>query len=123
MNGITDIIDRYIAAWNETDRTQRHDHIAAALHPTARYVDPLSDVAGHEGFDGMLSALRAQYPEHVVRRSSAIEQHHDCVRFEWEIVDPDGAVYVTGVDYAQLADDGRLGSVTGFFGAAVASTT
>ncbi len=118
MTELHEIVDRYFAAWNETDRTRRLDHIAAAWAPEARYVDPLSDVAGHAGFDAMLTGLQAQYPEHTVQRTSAIEQHHDCVRFEWEILDPEAAVFVTGVDYAQLAADGRLLSVTGFFGTA-----
>lgn len=119
MNDVTNVIDRYFAAWNETDRTRRLEHIAAALHPSGHYVDPLSDVAGHDGFDGMLAGLQAHYPGHVLRRTSAIEQHHDRVRFEWEIIAPDGGVFVTGVDYVQLAGDGRLGSVTGFFGTGV----
>ena len=37
----------------------------------------------------------------------------------WEIVSPEGSVAITGVDYAELAPDGRLQSVSGFFGAGV----
>jgi len=116
---VNTVIDRYFAAWNETDTTRRLALIAEAWSPRGRYVDPLCDVSGHDGFDAMVSGLQAQYPGYAVRRTSAIEQHHDQVRFEWEIVTPAGETYLTGVDYAELADDGRLASVSGFFGIAV----
>lgn len=118
MTDLNQIIDHYFAAWNETDRARRLDHIVKAWTPGGRYVDPLSDVEGHDGFDEMLAGLQGQYPGHTVKRTSAIEQHHDVVRFEWEIVAPDGNTFVTGVDVATLADDGRLHEITAFFGTA-----
>ena len=113
------VIDRYFDAWNETDRAQRAEMIAQAWAADGRHCDPLSDVYGHAGFDAMVLGVHEQLPGHRVQRTSPIEHHHDQVRFEWEIVSPDGAIAVTGVDYATVAVDGRLQSVTGFFGAGV----
>jgi len=39
------------------------------------------------------------------------------VRFAWEAVAPDGSVPLTGVDFGELAPDGRLQRTTGFNGA------
>jgi hypothetical protein len=64
----------------------------------------------------MVAAVHAQYPGHRLRRTSAIETHHDQVRFGWELVAPDGSVTVAGVDVGILAADGRLAAITGFFG-------
>jgi hypothetical protein len=47
---------------------------------------------------------------------SAIDTHHDAVRYGWEMVDQDGNVVVAGIDIGQLAPDGRLQRVSGFFG-------
>ena len=50
------------------------------------------------------------------RRQSGVDAHHDQVRFAWDLADDDGAVTVAGVDVGVVADDGRLVSITGFFG-------
>ena len=43
------------------------------------------------------------------------DAHHDRVRFAWHLVaDDGGAPPPTGVDFALVADDGRLAAVTGF---------
>ena len=45
-----------------------------------------------------------------------VDSHHEFLRFGWELVGPDGAVALAGLDVAEVADDGRLRRVTGFFG-------
>ena len=42
--------------------------------------------------------------------------HHDHARYAWELVGPDGAVAVAGLDVATLDADGRLTRIIGFFG-------
>ena len=49
------------------------------------------------------------------RRAQAVDEHHGQLRYAWELVAPGGAVVLTGLDVAELADDGRLARVTGFF--------
>ena len=41
----------------------------------------------------------------------------------WDLVTPEGAVVVAGVDIGALASDGRLRRITGFFGEVPAATT
>ncbi|MCU1345956.1 MAG: hypothetical protein JWL70_2222, partial [Acidimicrobiia bacterium] len=62
-------------------------------------------------------ALHGQFPQHSFRRTTAVDAHHQFVRFGWELVGPDGVVALEGVDLAELNDDGQLQRVTGFFGA------
>jgi hypothetical protein len=47
---------------------------------------------------------------------SAVDAHHAELRFGWELAAPDGAVVVAGIDIGELAPDGRLRRITGFFG-------
>jgi hypothetical protein len=64
----------------------------------------------------MAAALQQQFAGHRFRRASAVDAHHDHLRFAWELVGPDGAVALTGLDVGELAADGRLKRITGFFG-------
>jgi len=65
----------------------------------------------------MVTGVQARFPGHRFRRVSGIDIHHDQLRFAWELVAPDGAVVVAGIDVGVLAADGRLRRITGFFGA------
>jgi hypothetical protein len=41
MNTLTDLVDRYIATWNETDGGRRRDLIARTWTEGASYLDPM----------------------------------------------------------------------------------
>ena len=110
------IIDTYFAAWNEADRAARLRLVAEAFTAGARYVDPLSDVTGHDGIADMIEGVRGQFPGGVLQRTGAIDTHHDVARFAWSATGADGAVIVAGIDVAVVADDGRLDAILGFFG-------
>jgi hypothetical protein len=119
MQDLQQVIDRYFDAWNEPEQRARLALIQKAWASDGRYCDPLSDVQGHLGFDAMIAGVQQQLQGHTVRRTSPVDRHHDQVRFEWEIVAPDGTVAVAGVDYGELAGNGRLRSISGFFGTSV----
>ena len=112
----TAIIDRYFAAWNERDSAARAGAVATAFTDDARYCDPLADVAGHEAIASMMGALQEQHEGLSLRVSSAIDAHHDLLRFGWEAVDAEGNVTLSGIDIATVSDDGRVASLHGFFG-------
>ncbi|MGH9243126.1 MAG: hypothetical protein ACRD29_02170 [Acidimicrobiales bacterium] len=51
-----------------------------------------------------------------VSRSSAVDEHHTFARYEWEMVAPDGSVALSGLDVAEVGDDGLLRRVVGSWG-------
>ena len=57
-----DIVDRYLAIWNETDATRRRALIARTWTEDATYVDPVMRGAGHDGIDAMVAGAQAQFP-------------------------------------------------------------
>ena len=116
MTDTTTIVDTYLAMWNEDDPARRAELIRTAWTPDAVYVDPLLEASGHDGLSAMVDGVHAQFPGHRFRRTSGVDVHHTEVRFGWELAAPDGAVTVAGIDVGQLADDGRLRRITGFFG-------
>lgn len=117
MSDLTETIDLYLSAWNETDATRRAAIVARVWTEDGRLVDPPMEAQGHPGISDLHAALQGQFPAHSFRRSSAVDAHHDAVRFSWELVsDADGSVVLTGLDVGLLAGDGRLMRITGFFG-------
>jgi SnoaL-like domain len=116
VSDVTTIVDTYFAMWNETDPAARSKYIEQAWASDARYLDPLLEADGHDGLSQMVDGVHAQFPGHRFRRLSGVDVHHDRVRFAWDLVAPDGAVTVAGIDVGELTDDGRLRSITGFFG-------
>lgn len=102
--------------WNEEDADQRAVRIAEAWAEGATYLDPVLEAEGHDGLSAMVAGVHDQFPGHRFRRLTAVDQHHDRVRFGWELAAPDGTVTVAGIDVGTLAADGRLLAVTGYFG-------
>ena len=115
MNTLTDLIDRYIAAWNETDAERRRDLIARTWSEDARYLDPMLQGEGRQGIDAMIAAVQERYPGHRFRRTGEVESHHDRVRFTWDLAPEAGEPVVKGTDFGVVAVDDRLAAITGFF--------
>jgi len=115
MTDHTDLIDQYIAAWNETDDTRRRALVAATFSEDASYLDPVMQGQGHAGIDGMIAGVQARFPGHRFHRSGAVDAHHDHLRFSWELAPTGGEALVKGTDFAVLGADARLATVTGFF--------
>ena len=107
-------VEAYVATWNETDAARRQAGIARAWAAAGRYRDPLMASDGHAGIDAMLAAVQARFPGFVIRRTSKVDSHNDCVRFAWSLGPEAGPAAVEGVDFCALAPDGRLASVVGF---------
>jgi hypothetical protein len=116
MTDATTIVDTYLAMWNETDPKHRAQLIERAWAGDGRYVDPMLEAEGHAAISEMVAGVQAKFPAHRFRRLSAVDTHHDQLRFVWDLVTPEGAVVVAGIDIGALASDGRLRRITGFFG-------
>jgi hypothetical protein len=114
MTDITTIIDDYIAAWNEGDDTHRRELVSRTFAGDATYLDPLVSSEGTDGIAAMIGAVQQQYAGHRFELAKGPDAHHDCVRFTWELKNPDGAHVATGIDFATVAGDGRLRTVIGF---------
>ena len=69
MDQLTDLIDRYIAVWNETDPAVRRDLIARTWTPTALYRDPVQEGDGRDGIDAMIRTVQERFAGHRFRRT------------------------------------------------------
>jgi hypothetical protein len=117
MTDVSTTIDSWFAALNEPEAARRAAHVEQAWAGDGRWVDPPFEGQGHAEISQMVDGVYAQYPGARFRRVTSLDAHHDAVRYGWELVDPQGDVIVAGTDIGQLAPDGRLQRVSGFFGA------
>jgi hypothetical protein len=113
MTDINDIVDNYIASWNESDPERRRALVERTWAEDGTYLDPLMAGAGAEEIAAMIGAAQAQFPGHRFELAFGPDAHNDRVRFAWRLVGSGGPV-AAGVDFATVAEDGRLRAVTGF---------
>ncbi|GMA13730.1 nuclear transport factor 2 family protein [Deinococcus metallilatus] len=113
MSNAGELVDLYLAAWNEPDEDRRREIVARTYTEEATYVDPLMQGAGHSGITAMIGAAQAQFPGLRFRLASEVEAHHDHTRFSWELAPADGAAVARGTDVGQIIG-GRFGTVVGF---------
>jgi hypothetical protein len=113
MTNLTATVEQYIATWNEADPERRRALAGRVWTDDGSYVDPLMQGEGPDEIAAMIGAAQAQFPGHRFELAFGPDAHHDRVRFAWRLVGDGGAV-AAGTDFATVADDGRLRSVTGF---------
>ena len=114
MTELNDLVDRYIATWNETDPQRRRQLIAQTYVEAASYVDPLSQAQGHDSIDAMIQAVQTQFPGHRFRRRGEVDAHNGRLRFGWELGPEGGPVLIAGIDFGVVGTDGRFEAITGF---------
>jgi hypothetical protein len=110
----TSLADAYVASWNETDPAKRLAAIARVWGERGAYRDPLMASDGHAGIDAMIAGVQAKFAGLVLKRTSKVDSHNGNLRFTWSLGPADGPAVVEGVDFCQLAPDGKLASVVGF---------
>ena len=113
MTEPVELVDRYIATWNETDAAQRRALIARTWREDGRYVDPVMSGDGVTGIDAMIAGVQGRFPGFVMRRVGEVDAHNDRVRFNWALGPDGGEPVVGGVDFGVTAED-RLAAITGF---------
>ena len=108
------IVERYLAAWNETDASRRRKLVDELWSEDGSYTDPLADAHGRTEIDGLIGAVQQQFPGFAFTLGGPVDTHHDQARFTWHL-GPDGAEpVVIGFDVAVLNGGGQIRSVYGF---------
>jgi hypothetical protein len=114
MSDTETVVNTYIEMWNETDPQQRRELVAQTVTEDADYLDPLMAGEGIDGISAMIAGAQAQFPGHRFTLVSGPDAHHDRVRFTWALAPNGGEPVAVGVDFATVADDGRMRAITGF---------
>lgn len=110
------LIETYFEMWRTSDAADRAQLVARTFSEDGRHVDQHADAAGHEELAEMIAGVHDGFPGFQMARTSGIDRFGDQLRFAWEMNGADGAPIVAGLDVAEVAPDGRLRRVTGFWG-------
>lgn len=106
----------YGNAWGETDAAKRAQLLEQAWADGGTYTDPQSHAQGRDGLSELIAGFQAQMNGARIVATSAVDQHHETFRFTWAMQSADGATMMEGIDFGELASDGRIQRIVGFFG-------
>lgn len=109
-----EIVEKYLAAWNEKDVTRRRAAVAALFTEHCEYTDPLAAVQGPAAIEQLIASVQKQLPGFKFSLAGKVDAHHDQARFSWHAA-PEGArePVVIGFDVLRL-EAGRIQNVLGF---------
>jgi hypothetical protein len=113
---MTETIDLHLEAYALADADRRGTLVATAWSPDGELLDPPLEGRGHAEISALADVVLTHYAGHNFVRTTAVDAHHGFARYGWDLVGPDGAVAVNGVDVVQFDDAGKLLRVVGFFG-------
>ena len=110
------ILKDYCSAWCEADTARRDAFLERAWAENGVYRDPTAEVSGRAELSALIGGLHTKMPGVTLEQTTGVSQHHNCIYFGWRVVLASGDVLVEGVDFGELAPDGRIARITGFFG-------
>lgn len=111
---MSDLIEKYLTCWNETDADARRELIERHWSGVATYVDPMVDIAGHDDVNATIGAVQQQFPGFVFTQVGDVDAHHNQARFHWGLGPSDGEPVIVGFDVIVTDSDGHIERVLGF---------
>lgn len=111
---MTELIDNYLACWNETDPAARRALIEEHWSPELTYVDPMAQVYGREQLDATIDTVQQQFPGFLFAAAGPADAHHNQARFTWNLGPADAEPVIVGFDVVVTDADGRIRTVLGF---------
>ena len=109
-----EIMDRYIAAWNETDAGKRRELVGSLWAADGSYTDPLADVRGPDAIAELIGAAQQQFPGFVFTPGGPVDANHNQARFTWHLGPSGAEPVVIGFDVVVLDGGGQIAAVHGF---------
>jgi hypothetical protein len=113
---LAEIVAAYGAAWNETDEEKRRKLLEQSWADDGIYQDPTGRAEGRDALVAHIGGFQQMMPGNVIDNTSGVDTYGEIFRFSWAMRGPDGMVALEGMDFGEVAPDGRLKSISGFFG-------
>ena len=110
-NEASDLVDRYLAMWNESDPIIRRQQIAELWAHVGLLIRDTSVSEGHVAIEAEATKMRNAYVANGLVSSSAknTHVHHNLVKLKWKATDSrDGAVSAAWSDLLMLDENGRI---------------
>ncbi|HEY1706678.1 MAG TPA: hypothetical protein VGG10_00325 [Rhizomicrobium sp.] len=112
MENATELVDRYVALWNESDADKRRLAIVELWAPDGLHLAKRHECAGYAMIENrVVRSYEASIAPglNVFRHANNIDAHHNIVRFNWHMVRKvTGEIAATGFEMLVLGNDGRI---------------
>jgi hypothetical protein len=105
----------YGAAWNEPDEAKRAALLEASWSDDGVYQDPTGTAEGRAALVAHIGGYQSMFPGHTIDFASGVDVTDAGIRWAWVMRNGD-EVALEGMDFAELAPDGRIRRIAGFFG-------
>jgi SnoaL-like domain len=113
MQDATQLVERYLATFNETDTDRRRALIETLYTTQGTYTDPNVDLSGPAQIDGFVAQTQEMFPGYTFTLGGTVDAHHNQARFQWHSGPAEEPDRYVGFDVI-VSDDGRIRSVYGF---------
>ena len=111
----TAMLDRWFEAWSTTDAEQRARLLAEATREDVAMLDPYSCIRGRDELAAHIANYHVHMPDITTMRTGEPRQCQGTALVDWQAQDAEGNVRSAGTNHVQLAPDGRIAAVTGYW--------
>lgn len=116
MKSIDETIATYFEAWHAESLEECAGLLRACCARDIAYCDPKYTTRGLGELAKRIYGGREKFPGHHVEVTSAIDGYQDTFRYAWVFVSGDGNVRLPGIDIVVRDGEGRIATLTSFFG-------
>jgi SnoaL-like domain len=109
------IVAIYGASWNEPDPAKRTALLEEAWADDGIYQDPTGTAEGRAALVTHIGGFHTMFPGRSIDFASGVDVTEYGARFAWVMRNGD-EVEMEGIDFVELASDGRIRRIAGFFG-------
>lgn len=113
--GLHTRVDAFFQAWAEPDAGARRELLASVAIEALAFRDRFSCTSSLDDLAAHIGAAQVHLPGMRLQRDGEARQCQGLALVDWVATGPDGSVRARGVDVLELAPDGRLAGVTGFW--------
>ena len=110
-----EIVTAYGAAWNEPDEAKRVALLDLSWADNGIYTDPTATAVGRDALVAHIGGFHKMMPGHTIDLTSGVDTYGGFIRFAW-VTRNGSEVALEGMDFGELAPDGRISRIVGFFG-------
>jgi hypothetical protein len=111
---LTEVLASYLEAWNTNDPAERAALLERSVTDDVVFIDPMAHLAGRADLAQHIAAMHATYAGVRFEPGGEVDSHNNVLRTAW-VAKLGDKVVLRGLDVDDVADDGRLSRIIGFF--------
>jgi uncharacterized protein YndB with AHSA1/START domain len=112
---IARLVDRYFTLWSEPDAARRQRELESIASADVTFRDAFGCTSGRDDLSAHVGASQFHRPGTRLRREGDVRQCQGTALADWVAVGDDGSSRSRGTNVFEMAPDGRIAGVVGFW--------